>query len=298
MELNLHRIKHIADYIEEHLKESLTLDDIAQASGISSYYLHHIFRSLTGCPLVQYIRNRKLSQSVNELLGTQMSLLDIAQEYGFEYQQSYSRAFKRHFDISPAQFRKNSGAAIVLTHRLELNDLRDAGEGILRTPVFMIKKAFYLVGIRSLVYDADNYENATANKAGVDFFYRHAPRVPNCTAPSVYYGYVEDIPGRYQQAWYQPSVEVCDLSCIPEDMHGVCVPTRRYAVFTYIGCHGPEKITLRTLADLYRMIFMDWICHSGEIKRDIFHFERIDQKDCGSNYCRMDMYIPVTGITS
>lgn len=296
MEINVQRINQVVAYVEEHLKDALTLDGVARASGISAYHLHRIFKALTGYPMVQYIRDRKLSQSAGELLNTHMSVLDIAQEYGFEYQQSYSRAFKRRFQVSPALFRKTPGTSIMLTPRLDLAGFRDAGGGVLRSPEYVIKKGFCIAGIRRLVADEDNYENATANKLAVDFFHRLAPRIPGRAENAVYYGYVADVPGTHKQSWYQPSVEVADLSRVPEDMQGVAVPTRRYAVFTYIGGHGAEGITYHILKDLYNAIFTDWIYRSGETVRDAFHFERIDLAECGGDFCRMDIYIPVKGI--
>lgn len=295
MDINLCRIGQVTAYIEENLKSPLTLDAIAGASGLSPYYLHRIFRALTGYPLVQYIRYRKLSQSMGELLDTQMSILDIAQEYGFEYQQSYSRAFKRHFHISPAQFRKNTGTSLTLTPRLDITDLRDTAGGILRLPVFVVKKGFNLVGVRGLVDYEEDVHNAIANQMGVAFFYGPAPRIPRRTNTTVYYGYVEDVPGTVRRSWYQPSVEVADLSRVPDGMRGVAVPTRRYAVFTYIGCHGPEQITFSVIRDLYRAIYEEWAPQSGEVLRDPFHIERIDQRECAPDFCRMDIYVPVAG---
>ena len=296
VDVNLYRIRQVIDYIEENLKTPLVLEDIAEVSGISPYYLHRIFHSLTGYPPAQYIRRRKLSQSFGELLNTQMSILDIAQEYGFEYQQSYSRAFKRLFHISPARFRRDAGTSLTLTPRLDMTELREAGGGILRLPVYVVKKGFSLAGVRGLVDYADDVKNAVANRMGLDFFYRQASRIPHRTDPYVYYGYVEDVPGTIRQSWYQPSVQVEDLSRIPEGMRGVCVPTRRYAVFTYIGCHSPEKITFSAIKDLYRVIYVDWAPHSGQSLRDPFHFERIDQRDCGRDFCKMDIYVPVAGM--
>jgi AraC family transcriptional regulator len=44
--------------------------------------------------------------SLERLLGTNCKLLDIALEYGFEYEQSYLRSFKREFGVTPGKFRK------------------------------------------------------------------------------------------------------------------------------------------------------------------------------------------------
>mgnify|MGYP000984065067 CR=1 FL=1 len=289
---NLYRIKQVIDYIEDNLKEPISLEDVSNATGISAFYLHRIFKSLTGYPLVYYIRSRKLSKSIGELLKTDMTILDIAQEYGFEYQQSYSRAFKKHFNISPDNFRQDYGATVLLTNKHNLRELTDMGGGLLHPPKYIVKTEFCIVGERSLVSDSDNLENATANKLGTDFFFTKAPLVPNAVACSVYYGYVRETPDR-EQSWYQPSVEVSDLSCVPDGMHGLRIPARCYAVFTYTGHHAPERITYQVLKDLYKAIFAVWMAGSGEKKADCYHFERVDTSLCSQNYCEMDIYIPI-----
>lgn len=248
---------------------------------------------MTGYPLIHYIRGRKLSKSTYELIKTNMSILDIAQEYGFEYQQSYSRAFKKQFSISPDHFRQVNGAALQLTNKPELSMPIGGGSGVLMTPKFIIKKGFSLIGIRALINHSDNFVNATTTSMGTGFFYGDAARIQNRIHQTVYYGYVQSIPGTREQAWYQPSVEVSGLSVIPEGMTGVALPTRRYAVFSYIGSHSPERITYQTIRDLYHAIHADWLARSGEIKADLFHFERVDVSLCSDSYCKMDIYIPI-----
>ena len=89
------------DYIEDNLCDKISLDDISQYTGVSKYYLHRIFKSLTGESIIEYVLSRKLTCSIYELVNTDMRIIDIALNYGFDYEQSYIRAFKKNFGYTP-----------------------------------------------------------------------------------------------------------------------------------------------------------------------------------------------------
>ena len=95
------------DYIEKNLYNKISLDDISLYTGVSKYYLHRIFKSLTGESIIEYVQSRKLTCSIKELLNTNMRIIDIALNYGFDYEQSYIRAFKKNFGCTPLKVRSD-----------------------------------------------------------------------------------------------------------------------------------------------------------------------------------------------
>lgn len=105
-EIQLAVIKDSIDMIDEKIKDDLVLDQLSKEIDMSKYHLHRMFNSITGKSLIHYVRRRKLSLSAIELLNTDLKVIDIANEYGYEQEQSYIRAFKQMFDITPAKFRK------------------------------------------------------------------------------------------------------------------------------------------------------------------------------------------------
>ena len=70
------------NYIEENLYNKISLDDISIHTGLSKYYLHRIFKSLTGESIIEYVQGRKLTSSINELINSNMRIIDIALNYG------------------------------------------------------------------------------------------------------------------------------------------------------------------------------------------------------------------------
>ncbi len=100
------------DYIEEHIKEDITLEKLSSLCFYSTHHYHRIFQSVVGIPVADYIRKRKLSVAASEIIDSDKNIIDIAMEYGFNSHETFSRAFKRIFDITPNAYRKLNTHAI------------------------------------------------------------------------------------------------------------------------------------------------------------------------------------------
>ena len=69
-------IQNSIDYIEEHLQESMTVDDLAKIAGFSSYHYYRVFNAYVGIPIMEYVRRRRLSYAAAELVhGSVSSIL-------------------------------------------------------------------------------------------------------------------------------------------------------------------------------------------------------------------------------
>lgn len=104
----LHRINLVQDYIENHLKEQIVLDDLTYISGFSKYHFHRIFKALLNESLSHYINRLRLEKAVFLLIHRKdMSITDIAYKLGYSDSAVFSRAFKNYYDISPTVYRDN-----------------------------------------------------------------------------------------------------------------------------------------------------------------------------------------------
>jgi AraC-like DNA-binding protein len=86
----------------------LTVEQIAEAVGISSGHLQQIFRQSSGSTVGEYIRERRLAHCRRDLADASLihqSITSIAFRWGFSESSSFSRAFRHAFQISPRQFR-------------------------------------------------------------------------------------------------------------------------------------------------------------------------------------------------
>ena len=94
-------------YIEEHITEEITLEELASSNALSYSYFLKMFTMITGYTLNEYIRNRRLTLASYELLNTDNRILDIAVKYCYGSNEAFSRAFKQTHGINPSEARKS-----------------------------------------------------------------------------------------------------------------------------------------------------------------------------------------------
>jgi len=92
--------------IEKGIREGINSGFLAEKYTLSEGYLRKLFKFTFKQSLGSYIRSRKLAASLDDLVKTDSNILNIAIEYCFSYEQTYIRAFKREFGITPGDFRK------------------------------------------------------------------------------------------------------------------------------------------------------------------------------------------------
>uniref|UniRef100_A0A7C4W4I0 Helix-turn-helix domain-containing protein n=1 Tax=Fervidobacterium pennivorans TaxID=93466 RepID=A0A7C4W4I0_FERPE len=93
-------------YIEDNLKNSVTLKDIAQQACMSVSLYSRLFRSIFGISAKDYVIKRKLTLAAKELVFTSESITSIALKYGYSGYEQFSRLFKRVYHLSPREYRK------------------------------------------------------------------------------------------------------------------------------------------------------------------------------------------------
>jgi len=101
-------IKGSIDYIEKHLLEDISAQDVAKEQNMSPFYLQQGFRLMTGYTIGEYIRNRRLYLAGLEAFSGKMKVIDLAYRYGYDTPESFAKAFKRFHGVSPAQIRGDS----------------------------------------------------------------------------------------------------------------------------------------------------------------------------------------------
>ncbi len=284
-------IEACIDYIEKNIHNKITLDDISRYTGVSKYYLHRMFKALTGESIMDYAQSRKLSASIEDLVNSNMRIIDIAMNYGFDYEQSYIRAFKKKFGYTPLKIR-NEQLSVILTEKINTRDLMSVDNTVTYKPFFVFKQKFYLVGMKHKILSRSG-DNA-ANIAGCDFFYNHRHKIKNAVNPNVYYGYTEWSGWPDGYIYYIPSLQVTDLSQVPEGMVGITVPANKYVVFRFIGFFRPDEIRGRNLGRILVHMYRKWLNNSNFTLADTFRLEYIDTTLCKDNYCELDILQPIS----
>ena len=101
-------LNNVINKIEENLTNKIEYNDLAKMVGTSSYTLQRIFVFLTNITLTEYIRKRRLSKAAEELLTTDIKIIDLALKYQYDSPISFSNSFKKMHGVSPKNLRKDS----------------------------------------------------------------------------------------------------------------------------------------------------------------------------------------------
>ncbi len=118
----LSRLQNVIEYIEQHLTDDenvLRLSILAKQAYASEYEFQKVFSIITGITAGEYIRNRKLASAGEDILMTDMSILNIGLKYGYETAESFTKAFARFHGTTPYSARK-SGIGVKLYNKLSI----------------------------------------------------------------------------------------------------------------------------------------------------------------------------------
>lgn len=104
------KINRVIDYITSHIDSPLPIEKLATVAGLSEYHFHRVFRAEVGETIAKYITRLRLEKAGRQLLRNEdMLIAEIAGNAGFSSASLFCRNFKRHFGMTPQEYRsKNS----------------------------------------------------------------------------------------------------------------------------------------------------------------------------------------------
>ena len=95
------------EYLHAHRLDRINLGDLAKSVGVHPSRLAHEFRARLGTSPGEYVRGLRLEWSASRLRDPDLGIADIAIQAGFYDQSHFSRTFRRHFGVSPGQWRRS-----------------------------------------------------------------------------------------------------------------------------------------------------------------------------------------------
>jgi AraC-like DNA-binding protein len=98
-------VQKAREYITKNRTESLSLAEVAKASGASVFHFCKVFKKSTGLKFTDYVARVRLEDAKSELLNPNRRISEIAYDVGFQSLTQFNRMFKRIFGQSPTQFR-------------------------------------------------------------------------------------------------------------------------------------------------------------------------------------------------
>lgn len=103
-------ISEIIRWIKLHPATILDTTSVARRAGFSRWHMQRLFKQHTGMTLGRYIKIVRLGYATIDLIKTKSPVIDIAMQYGYESQQTFTRAIKCHTGMNPGAIKRMSRA--------------------------------------------------------------------------------------------------------------------------------------------------------------------------------------------
>lgn len=101
-------LRQARDRLRKEFRQAPTVKELADAAGVHPDYLGRCFRQSFGVRIGEYVDQLRLEWAGEQLVGTSNKIVEIALEAGFADQSHLTRRFRKHFGITPAQYRRFS----------------------------------------------------------------------------------------------------------------------------------------------------------------------------------------------
>jgi AraC family transcriptional regulator len=267
-------------YIESHLADALSLEEIAGVGGVSRFHMVRAFAAATGLSVMRYVRARRLSEAARALAGGAPDILTLALDADYGSHEAFTRAFRDHFGVTPEAVRSSTRLDNLMLQEPIVMDSTVIDN--LQAPRFETGKAMLVAGVG---------ERYTWESGG--------PAIPGQWHR--FHQSVESIPGRVGRVAYGvccngddsgnfdyiAGVEVSDFSDLPREFSRVRIPEQRYAVFTHRDHISSIRRTVNT-------IWNHWLPASGLNAADAPSFEQYDENfDPLTGNGGLEIWVPV-----
>ena len=226
------------DFIEQNLTNDLDIKDIADKAALSPFYYQRIFGALCGMTVGDYIRARKMTLAAQELIKSEVKVIDIAVKYGYDSPDSFAKAFQKFHGVTPSKA-KEEGTSLRSFAPLHIKITMEGGSML---DYRIVEKApFTIVGTKKTFNSDTSYQEIP--KFWNEWMSQGEKRPIMGT-----FGVCIDMVGKNFDYWiadlYMPWED------IPEGCETRVIPGSYWAQF---------PCTLRTLQDTNTKIWSEWL---------------------------------------
>lgn len=279
----LEGISDAISYIEEHITEDITIEEIAKKAYLSPFYFQKGFAILCGFTVGEYIRRRRLALAASDIVSTDERIIDIALKYGYDSPDSFTKAFTRFHGATPVAVRRD-GAMVKSFAPLKIKFSLEGG--YIMDYRIIEKDAFTVMGATR------TFKNETAAEEIPQFWTEHY-KAGNGKYVCGMYGVCIDVGVGSDEFEYLIADNYDPSKEIPEGFVTRTIPKHTWAVFP---CRGPMP---KAIQEVNRRIYSEWLpnCRDYEIAAG-FNIEMYtDVNDCpkgnqDENYYT-EVWIPV-----
>lgn len=237
-------------YIESHFGEPVSLDDVAEVSGLSRFHLARTFAATVGQPVVAYMRGRRLTEAARLLADGAPDILQVALAAGYGSHEAFTRAFRDQFGLTPEEAR--SRRSLVNLKLVEAIRMPDKPSPTI-SPARLIKTNTMLFAGQRKYFRFDD-------RAGIpNIWQSFAPMIstiPDEVAGGAYGLNLAPADETDDSGFdYFAAVQVKSLDELPEGLSGSRIVGREWAVFAHAGHVSSIGATCGAAGD--------WLAQSG-----------------------------------
>ncbi len=277
------RFDKVFDYIEHHLDEALLLEQLSEVAHFSPYHFHRQFSAWCGMPPGRYIQLMRLKRASYRLaFNPHEKIIEIALDAGFQHAESFSRAFKQVFDVTPSEFRQQP---VWITWHQRMPQPPVKRRESMSVEIIM----FPTTPVAMLTHHGDPQ---CINETAAQFIAWRKSSGASPVRSSQTFGVAPHDPASTPAGDFQ--YHLCGSVTAPineDNAFGVVnstIPGGRCAVLRHHGSHS-------ALTELARSLYSEWLPASGEELRDFplfFHYHNFVH-EVAEHELLTDIYLPL-----
>ena len=283
----LNRLNRALDYIEENLSEQIDKQHIAKLACCSEFHFYRLFSFVSGIPLGEYIRHRRLTKAAFELQNSKIKIIDLALKYGYESPEAFTRAFQKLHGVTPTLAR-NEGISLKAYPRLTFH-ISIKGDVAMDYRIES-KDGFTVYGIEE-VFTSENGDN-----------FKEIPMFWEQVIDDGRYDRLTESINNEQSKGLCPVNAICDYRRMEGNLFPymlfafrqensntngytvVDVPAAKWAIFK--SKEYPVEETSAVIQDLIKRVYTEWLPTANYEKLDGYELEMYyENLKTGKQYC-------------
>ncbi len=274
-------------YIEANLKNEIDVFCVSNEVCYSLYHFIRLFQSITGFSPKNYIQQRRLTEAVYELQNSNCKIADIAYEYQFGSPETFTRAFRKQFQVSPSEVRNGKApTSLVLVNPITPEYIYQSDKVRCIPPELVELPEKILVGISFFISD-DSKINDLSNEW--NRLISEAHTIKHKTTPELYYQVQywsnnQELGGLY----FFTGTEVTRIEDLNPLFVVKTIPKGNYLKFIHRGFSNQVGYT-------YKYIYTQFLPDTNYRLTKPFNFEYYgpNYKGAYSDESESEIYIPV-----
>lgn len=105
-EAKFNKLQALFDYLDENYNQNITLETVSELLGFNKTYFSRMFKSMTGHNFSEHLTNIRLNKAIQLLSAHELNITEISDAIGFSSPTYFNEVFKKHYQCTPAEFRK------------------------------------------------------------------------------------------------------------------------------------------------------------------------------------------------